>query len=281
MTSRNDQKSCELAIKKTLAYRSIFKYPLSLYQLKTQLITKEEFKNKTIEKSLEHTLNKGYAKEKDKKYFLPGVKPVEWKSKISLTKKLIEKNWPVFNVIGQIPWVKMVAVTGSTAACNTTEKSDIDIFIISSKNRLWLTRGFVTILLKLLKKFPNEDGEGGKICTNLFMDEKELKWPDSKQNLHVAHDIILMQPIINKNDAYFRFMSANSWVIKYFAHFKIASAKDLNKPKIYKSFIVNFLENIGMRAQLWHMQKKKTTEVTTKHLIHFNKNDNSKRKART
>jgi len=55
---------------------------------------------------------------------------------------IISENLPVLKFIGGIPWVKMVAITGSLAAYNPEKDSDIDMMIITKQNRVWITRGF-------------------------------------------------------------------------------------------------------------------------------------------
>lgn len=275
MSSDKNRDVCELAIKKTLAYRSIFKYPLSLYQLKTFLISDREHKNKTFSEAVEHLLNRGFIKEKNKKYFLPGIKTVEWEEKKKLADKMIRKNEGVLKIIGRVPWVKMLAITGSLAAYNPDSASDIDVFIISSKNRVWITRLFVTLILKAMKKFPGTDGEKGKICTNLFMDSKEFAWQKDKRNIFIAHDIVLMQPIIDKENTYLKFLNANNWVREYFSHFPIEQVGVKTKRSFLTSPVVDLLEDKLMFLQINHMKSKLTTEIVTKYLIHFNKNDNA------
>jgi predicted nucleotidyltransferase len=277
MSSEQDRDNCELAIKKTLAYRSIFKYPVSKYQLKTYLITDKEFKNRIIDKSIEHLLHRGFIKEKNKKYFLPGIKPIEWHEKMVLTKKTIGKNEGILRLLGKIPWVNLLAVTGSVAAYNTKSDSDIDVLIISSKNRLWITRFFVTLILKITKKFPIIDGEKGKVCTNLFIDEKNLSWDLDKRNVFVAQDIVLMQPIVDKGNTYLKFLNNNKWISNYFAQFHVCTPGVNPTRNSFSSPVMDFIEKIFIKAQIFHMRKKQTTEITTQYLIHFNKNDNSQR----
>jgi hypothetical protein len=277
MSSDKNRDLCELAIKKTLAYRSIFKYPLSQYQLKTFLISGTGHKNKVLNEAVEHLLNRGYIKETNNKYFLPGIKTVGWEEKRKLTDKIVRKNSLILNTIGRIPWVRMVAITGSLAAYNPDDASDIDVFIISSKNRVWITRFFVTLILKILNKFPNTDGEKGKICTNLYMDTKDLSWNENKRNIFIAHDIVLMQPVVDKENTYLRFLNANKWVLNYFSQFPINRITVKTKMHHMSGPIVDFIEKKLMDMQINHMRGKLTTEIITRYLIHFNKNDNCSR----
>jgi len=46
------------------------------------------------------------------------------------------------------PWVRLVAITGSTAYQGTKPLDDLDFFIVTEKNRLWITLLFALMLAK-------------------------------------------------------------------------------------------------------------------------------------
>jgi predicted nucleotidyltransferase len=203
---------------------------------------------------------------------LPGTKPLSWDLRTKRTKRMLKKNKDVFELIGKIPWVKLVGVTGSVAAYNTDKKSDVDIFVITTKNRMWLSRGFSVVFLKnILKRYPKKGKSAGQICPNIFIDEKNLEWPKKQQNIYTAHEIVMMQPIINKDDMYFKFIKANNWIHKYFPHFRVNCPKKFTPTHKENSKIVDLLEKAAMSMETKYMQKKKTKEITTKHMIHFKK----------
>jgi hypothetical protein len=168
----------------------------------------------------------------------------------------------------------MLAVTGSAAAGNAEKTADIDIFVISAKDRVWLTRGFTALILKLLNMY-SKNGEAGKICPNLFVDEKSLAWPKEKQNLYVARDCVTMLPLVDRDNTYFKFMDKNPWIADHFAHFKSDYKPPRKADRNTVSPAVDLLETLAMKLQLFYMRKKRTTEITQKHVIHFLKKDSS------
>ena len=271
----NAQKNpVEGAILKTLAYRSVFNYPLTIHQLGTTLITITKIEYKALEKNLEKLEGQKLIKKKDGKYFLAAVKPLSWKLRTLQSKKTLKESDPVFSILKKIPWIKMLAVTGSVAAFNTDKKDDIDIFIIASRNRMLITRFFVVLLLKAAGKYRVDKNPSQKICPNIYIDESLLAWDKTKRNVYVAHEILMMRPIINKDEMYFRFIKANSWVFDFFANYKIEHySLDNLKKKVKPSRIVNLLEKVLMQLQVSYMKRKRTEEVATKTIIHFNKND--------
>jgi hypothetical protein len=267
---------CELAIQKTLSYSAVFKYPLSYYQICANLISKNKFSGKQIRKELKKQEKDGFITKYKGRYHLSSIKTVDWEERKKCTEKLIRNNRWVFEILEKIPWLKMISVTGSAANYNMEEKADIDLMFITSKNRLWLTRGFVFLILAILNKLPKEH-KNRELCPNIFIDESSLGWIKKRRNLYVAQNIISMQPIFDKDEMYFRFMSANKWVKEYYHNFKINLPEKFTPVKSSKSMLMNLIEKLAMFLELKYMKRKMTTEIATEKLIHFNKNDNSRR----
>jgi hypothetical protein len=270
------------AILKTLVYAGVFEYPLTFYQLSIRLLSKIPFTAHALKKALEELLREKKIIQKGKVYYLPGIKVVNWKFRFDFSKKLLSDAKLFFRLLEKIPWIKFVGVTGSVAAYNSNPQSDIDIFVITEKNRLWLTRGLVATIIKILGKYPThkKEKDGGKICPNLFIDTEAIEWPLSKRNLHIAHDIVLMQPLIDKESTYFKFLKANSWALNYFPNITVnldEALKDKQTTKTKKSWLLNIIENFAQKSQIIYMGKKKSVETTLKHIAHFNKFDNTNR----
>src|SRR5258708_2858873 len=195
---RAKERACDAAIKNTLQYRAIFKYPLSFQQLQTYLICRKGFEYEFFKKTVSRLHKKNYIKAKDEKFTLPSLKPFSWDLRGKYSKEHIERNSKVFKKLGSIKWIKMLAVTGSVAAFNADKDDDIDIFIVTERNRLWLTRFFVVLMLKAMGVYRSETNPNKKICPNILIDETQLEWNKDKQNIYVAHEIAMMYPIINR-----------------------------------------------------------------------------------
>jgi len=275
MATKNLLNPCSLAIQKTLAYSSVFKYPLTFYQLSTCLISNKNFKHKEFRKQLKRLVSKGYIKQRKGKYFLPGIKNIDPERRKEYSKRLIRKNRKILKFLQSVPWIKMICITGSTANYNADHKTDLDLMFVTAKNRVWLTRGFVFLILRIIGKLPPSDFDNREICPNIFMDEKNLSWKKDQRNLYVAQNIITMQPIYNKENMYFRFLRANTWVRKHVAQFNFYTPIKFSKLRSSRSTILNSLEKLSYKMQMEYMKKRQTKEVTTKRLIHFNKHDNS------
>ena len=264
---------CAEAIKNTLSYRSIFKYSLSLFQLRTMMISKEEISDDVFINELEELVKRGGVKSRAKRYYARGYRPVDWNVRAASSKKLIENSRPALKALNTIPWIKLLCITGSVAAYNADKNADIDVFIVCTKNRLWLTRFFTVVMLKVLGKYRSDTEPAGRICPNIYVDEKSIIWPKNKRNLYVAQEITMMHPIINKDNTYFKFIESNDWIFEYFRNFAVDTSVTPHTNLNRQSRLVNIAEDILRRYQVWYMKKRKTNEITEKHLIHFNRED--------
>lgn len=104
--------------------------------------------------------------------------------------------------LGALPFVRMVALTGSLAVLNPARGADLDYLLVTERGRLWTARAFAVSFGRLMRPF------GLRICVNLLISEDALHWPH--HDLYSAREICQMIPIIGP-DVYRRFRVANSW----------------------------------------------------------------------
>jgi hypothetical protein len=127
------------------------------------------------------------------------------------------------------PQIKLVGLSGSISMMNAGENDDIDLFIITAKNRLFTGRVIALILAQLLGLRRNRDSEKiafssshkDKVCLNLFFDERNLKVPKFKQTEFVGHEVLQMKPIIIKGNIYEKFLEENLWVFRIFPNARL------------------------------------------------------------
>lgn len=272
---RTLERACDKAILTTLAYRSVFNSTLSFHQLATFLITDEEVDVTLFSNRLQNLLRAKKIGKKKGKYYLPGKKPLSWGLRGRYSMEHSESVQHAIKILGKIKWIKMLAITGSVAAHNAKKADDIDIFVITEKNRLWITRFYVVLLLKALNLYRSDKDSAGKICPNIFVDEDEMEWAKERRNIYIAHEVVMMHPIINRDNIYFKFIKKNDWVFSHFANFQIELPKRVVTKDSYNSLWLSFAEKFLRSLQQTYMKDRQTNEITTKTLIHFNKSDHS------
>ena len=107
-------------------------------------------------------------------------------------------------LLARFPYIRGVGVSGSLSKHYADEGSDIDLFIITAKNRLWLARTFLHALKKLSFIVRREDW----FCMNYFVDELALEIPE--KNMYTAIEIVTLIPM-QGGTAFADFAEANRW----------------------------------------------------------------------
>lgn len=193
-------------ILKWLAYFDIFQHPLTNVELamlcacETTLIDKEVLE---LEKAQQCFFCDGFVSlNRDISSLINDRRVKELEAQ-----NYFEKLPRYVRLIRRFPFVKGIAISGSLSKNVMYKDGDVDYFIITSENRLWLCRTLLilykkTVLLNSRKFF----------CLNYFVDEKNLKIPD--ENLFTAVEIAYLLPVYNV--AIFDQLKAeNGWIQKF------------------------------------------------------------------
>lgn len=219
----------ERAALETLAYSDIFDYPLTLDELHRYLpipISHEELK-KNVPQSLLCGA-KGY-------YFLPNRA-----SLVDLRLARESASRPAFNralrygrILGRLPFVRMVSMTGSLAMLNLSKNADMDFMLITAPRRLWIARAFAATFGRLMRL------TGDRICVNLLVSENALEWP--RHDLYSAREMGQMIPIVGVS-VYRRLRDLNSWVESFLPNAASAPEHSPARPGETGSRLQKFLE---------------------------------------
>lgn len=278
------------SILNTLKYHDFFDYPLTLKEVWRFLIFSnsklkvKSFKQQPKFKNFQLVLTK-LQKEKSifyKKpyYYLPGreniVKLRNQRASYSREKIKIAKG--IIKIFQYIPFIKAIAITGALAMDNTIREDDIDMMVITSRNRLWLTRVLVLIILQLLgkRRKPGQKDVKDRICVNLLLDELVLSLLKKKRNLWTAHEIVQAKPIFNKSYTWEKFLTANMWIKDYLPNSLEQPAIHMNFKKDKVSILhtlyslpFDLLNNLAFQLQFIFMKSKITNEDISLHHAFF------------
>ena len=274
--SAGNTKRVERAVLKTLSYRAIFNYPLSFHQLQNYLLTKKPISRQDLAGVLPELEVRGRVVQSDGRYHLKKIEPVSWRGGSESSMALIQKAQKISKTLVRLPWIKFIGVTGSVAAFNAAEQDDIDVLIIAEKKRLWITRGFVFLILKILGELRKDSAPNQRICPNILLDETSLPWSRKNRNVYVAHEIVMLYPIFDRDETYLKFLQANSWVLRFFGNLKFSKPVESVSQSPAKN-ILDLVESVARNLQLNYMKPKRTTEVTKENIIHFNRDDHTKK----
>lgn len=247
-------KSCNNDVVKTLLYFDMFQYPLTIAEIKLfsqfSLTEIQEALKDLIEKKHVYKLNNFYATT------LKTCRIERREKGNKKAKEILKKAKRVSKLISQFPFVEGVFVSGSLSKGYFGEDDDIDYFIITSPNRLWIARTFLILYKKIFllnsKKY---------FCVNYFMSSNALKIEE--QNRFTATEFTTLIPM-SGNGIYQKLQKENAWVLDYFPNYDQEKKSNPIKRKTLKRFseyllngkIGNGLEKKFMKVTQSHQQKK-------------------------
>ena len=147
-------------------------------------------------------------------YFLRGRAELiaERKHRYQISLLRFAKTKKYLRFLRHLPYVRAVALSGSQALLNSESVSDIDLFIITKKNRIWLTRALVSAYFQLVGQRRYAERIAGRFCLNHYLaDDTEIT---DDRNLYTAVEYASLLPVIG-GDTLKRFWQKNQWIKGY------------------------------------------------------------------
>ncbi len=231
----------EKSILRTLIYFDLGVYPLTANEI-WQFLHKETVNDlKNLLAALEDLKNKNIIDEKYGYYFLSGKEELieKRRSQLVISELKLKKARRAVKFIMGVPFLKAVFVCNSVATGTALSDSDIDFFIISKKNRLYIVRFFTNLILRIFGLRTYGSCSANRICLSFFVDDQNLNLEKLKalpEDIHFAYWALQMVPIYDPQNYFKRFLSANFWIKKYTPNFNMPTQyNNLVKPNIISS----------------------------------------------
>ena len=150
-----------------------------------------------------------------------------------------------------IPFVRMIAVTGSLAMKNSKARSDWDLLFVLKSGRIWTGRTLVTLFLQMTGKRRYAKKSNDRICLNYYITDESLEL--ITKDFFSAGEYFFTWPAFDTG-IFSKFQLRNSWIRDFRPNYYLVEAghlrtlKDTRATKAARSigekiFGWNFLEN--------------------------------------
>jgi predicted nucleotidyltransferase len=151
--------------------------------------------------------------------------------------QLLQNAEKIISLLSKFPFVRGIAVSGSISKNFADNRSDIDLFIITSPNRLWIARTFLHCFNKLTFLVNKQHF----FCMNYFVDEDHLEI--AEKNIYTATEIATLIPL-QGNSVFKKFYSRNAWIKMYLPnkYMRVSTEKKIKETWI-KWLIESVLNN--------------------------------------
>ncbi|MBT3173997.1 MAG: hypothetical protein HN336_04065 [Lentimicrobiaceae bacterium] len=205
----NEISSLKDAVLFVLKYFGLFSYPLTSAEVHRFLSFKCE--SADVDIVLNKMKKDGHVYKSVEGYYTIDKNPSWSKQRImgnNRAEDLLRKSVKFVGIIKMFPFVKSIAISGSLSKYYADENCDIDYFIVTSKNRLWISR----TLLHIYKKATFLKGHEHYYCMNYFVDETAMEI--DQKNIYSAIETVTLIPVYNQS-LIRGIKLQNNWLVDY------------------------------------------------------------------
>lgn len=213
----------ERAFLHSVLYASVFDYPLTSEQLHQSLLHVRATPSSlaawyatsdVLQAAVEHC--DGYYFPRGRRDLLDVRQEREGNSRTVLH----ELQRPLALVV-RMPFVRMVALSGSLAHLNAERGADLDLFVITARGRVWAVTTTIIAIARAL-------GWRDRLCLNYVISEDRLAV--RPRDLFAANQIIHLRPV-SGFALYQQFIEANPFVARYYPNFEPRAMRSPDQPR--------------------------------------------------
>ena len=201
----------ERAIARSVSYASIFDYPLTLAELRQTLIESRQTPTEILgiysssaALQAEVTFQDGFFCLRGREDTVP-----ERQVREAHSRTFLRAHHTLLALVSAMPFVRMVALSGSVAHLNLEGTGDLDLCIVTRGRRVWSVTVAIILLAKLL-------GRRRTVCANFVVADSRLVL--EPQDLFTASQVIHLKPIVGV-EVYRQFLAANPFVQRFYPNF--------------------------------------------------------------
>ncbi len=277
------------AIVKTVAYFDMFDFPLTDFEIWQYLEIPCDLSE--VVKILEIGIEK--IEYRDGFYFLAGRKTIieTRKRRYNYTDRKIKRVKFLCRIFRFIPWIELIAIGNLIGQHNLRDQSDIDLFIVTQKKRIWISRFFCVAITKVFGWRPTEENSRDKICLSFFISKDSLDLFDLQLDggdIYFKYWLAGLMPIYDSGDCYKKLIKANQWLKRELPNLtsRAISSRIKVKPVLSeyaKEIIDLFIGGLEPQFKSWQMKimppvlkkmaNKNTNVVIIDTILKFHEND--------
>jgi hypothetical protein len=206
---------------RTLLYYDIFHYPLKSFEV-FRFIELTDVDENQVKRALDGLADDGfimrcgeyYSIDFDQKHI---ARRIKGNDKAAQCMALAYRQ---AKLIARFPFTRGIMASGSLSKDYMDDASDLDFFIVTSPDRLWICRTLLVAFKRIFLKNSHR-----LFCVNYFVDAEHLAIEE--KNIFTATELATLLPLYGEH--YYRALhrANDSWLKKYFPHFQLRSCQGI------------------------------------------------------
>jgi hypothetical protein len=204
--------SGELAIARSVIYASLFDYPLTLQQLHQTLLESDQTAQEILATYASSEMLQAIVEYREGFFFPRGRRDLLTERRLREARScaFLARHRRLLTLVCAVPYVRMVALSGSIAHLNLEGGGDLDLFIVTRGRRVWTVTLAVLILARLMR-------QRRIVCANFVVADSQLAL--EQQDLFTANQVIHLRPLVGAS-LFQELLSANPFVARFYPNFE-------------------------------------------------------------
>lgn len=267
-------------ILQTIVYFDLFNYPLTSWELWRLSNVKKSYGDFL---SCLNNFNHDKISFKHGFYYLTGREDILTTRQIRYNvsdrkfKRALRTTW----CLSRLPWINLVSLANQIGAHNLRAEGDIDFFIITKTNRLWLLRLLLVGTLKILNLRPRGNKTQDTFCLSFWVSESQLALANFKLNepdLYFTYWLASLTPLFDADNYYNHLLASNPWLNNFLPNWQAIKPnprRSIGEPRVQSVSawsLVNKLENLARNWQIKHLptELKNLANLDTRVVVNAN-----------
>jgi hypothetical protein len=211
--------AAELAIARSVVYASLFDYPLTLAQLRQTLIESTQTPSQVLAAFNGSPALQEVVEYRDGFFFPKGRTDLleERRRREARSRAFLRHHRLLLRLVCALPYVRLVALSGSIAHLNLEGSGDLDLFIVTRGRHVWSATLAVLLLSKAMRRRR-------VVCANFVVADSRLVL--EQQDLFTASQVIHLKPLIGR-DVFQQLLQANPFVFRFYPNFHAVDAASI------------------------------------------------------
>ncbi|OGY48967.1 MAG: hypothetical protein A3B89_02980 [Candidatus Buchananbacteria bacterium RIFCSPHIGHO2_02_FULL_40_13] len=223
-----DDRHLEKSILSTICYFDMFDYPLTLLEI-WQWLFIDQPSNQVVSLSAIRQILESSRYLSEKLSFQNGFYFLKNRDAIVLTRlkryalagdknKIAQKG---VRLLKFLPFIRLIGLCNNSGNNNIRADSDIDLFIITAKNRLFTARFLITLAISFRRLRRHGRKVTDRLCLSFYVAEDDLDFSKIKimaDDIYLTYWIANLFPLYDRQ-AYARFLAQNDWIKNYLPNY--------------------------------------------------------------
>lgn len=249
----------ERKILEVIAFFDLFSYPLTSFQIWKNLRTAASYGE--VHEVLLNSLYLGKRLEaKGGKWYLKGSEKalVQRATRYRFSKRKFSQAHRFVRLLRWCPWIQAVYACNSLGFLHAREDSDIDLFVVVRRGRIWISRFITVLLARIVGHRPSSGHKKNGLCLSFFAAENaRMESLALSQDIYFVYWMSKLLPLFVRRGVAEKFWAQNKWLKRELPQMEMVKMPRTlvfeGKGEKVNTKLGNFMEKFLHKLQIWIM----------------------------